>query len=225
MNWEAVCKNKLFQGIDLDHLERMLECSMSRYRTYCRGESVFSQEEKASSLYVLLKGRVVLVKQLISGRKNILYEVSENDIFGEHYIFCDDSVYRYGAQAVTDVEVLQIPCSFFYGFCSETCDHHRKLIRNMLEILSAKEWMSVRKMNIISATSLKERISIWLMDEAREDGVVQLKMNREELADYIGVARPSLSRALMKMQNEGMIEVDRTHIKILDIEKLENFCN
>ena len=63
------------------------------------------------------------------------------------------------------------------------------------------------------------------MDEAREDGVVQLKMNREELADYLGVARPSLSRALMKMQNEGMIEVDRTHIKILDIEKLENFCN
>jgi CRP-like cAMP-binding protein len=63
------------------------------------------------------------------------------------------------------------------------------------------------------------------MDESDENGVVQLKMNREELADYLGVARPSLSRALMRMQKEEMIEVDRCRIKILNYEKIENFCN
>lgn len=224
MNWEAIQKNKLFQGIDPEHLERMLECSKSRYKKYHRGEIIFHQEDDACSLYVLLKGRVTLAKQLISGRKNILYEVTENHVFGEHYIFGDDSVYKYGAQASDDVEVLEIPCSFFYSFCSETCGHHQKLIRNMLEILAMKEWLSVKKLNIVSAASLKERISIWLLDEAGEEGIVPLKMNREELADYLGVARPSLSRALMRMQSEGMIEVSRTQIKILDIEKMENLC-
>ena len=98
-------------------------------------------------------------------------------------------------------------------------------MRNILGILATKEWLSVKKLNIVSASSLKERISIWLMDEADEDGMVHLKMNREELADYLGVARPSLSRALMRMQSEEMIDVGRNYMKIINYEKIENFCN
>ena len=225
MNWEVLRKHKLFHGIDPDHLERMLVCSKSRYKIYKKGEMVFHQEDKACCLYVLLKGRVLIVKHLISGRKNTLYEVMENHIFGEHYIFGETMTYQYGAQAACDLEVLEIPCTFFYSFCAENCGHHQILMRNILGILATKEWLSIKKLNIISASSLKERISIWLMDESDENGVVQLKMNREELADYLGVARPSLSRALMRMQREEMIEVDRCKIKILNYEKIENFCN
>ena len=41
------------------------------------------------------------------------------------------------------------------------------------------------------------------------------------MADYLGVARPSLSRALMRMQKDGLIEAGKNEIKILDREKLE----
>ena len=225
MNWEVIRKHKLFRGIAPDHLERMLECSKSRYKKYKKGEMIFHQEDDACCLYVLLKGRVMIVKHLISGRKNTLYEVMENQIFGEHYIFGDTMTYQYGAQASTDIEVLEMPSTFFYSICAENCGHHQTLMRNVLGILATKEWLSIKKLNIVSAASLKERISIWLMDEADEDGIVQLKMNREELADYLGVARPSLSRALMRMQSEGMLEVGRNHIRILDDEKIEKFCN
>ena len=46
-------------------------------------------------------------------------------------------------------------------------------------------------------------------------------MNREELADYLGTTRPSLSRELMKMQEEGLIRVEKKFIYIPDREKLE----
>lgn len=224
MNWDAIRKHKIFKGIDPDHLKRMLECSKTRYRKYKKGSILFQQEDPACYLYVLLSGRVVIARQLISGRKNTLYEVTENHIFGEHYIFGENNVYQYGAQASTDVEVLEIPCCFFYSFCSENCGHHQTLMRNVLSILAMKEWLSIKKLNIVSASSLKERVSIWLMDEATDQGIVSLKMNREELADYLGVARPSLSRALMRMQEEGILEVGKKHIKILDFGKIEVFC-
>lgn len=224
MNREIIENNRLFQGIDSESLERMLVCSKACLKSYPRGTIIFQQEETARVIYVLLTGRVSIVKQLISGRKNILYEINEGQVFGEHYLFGNDQVYKYGAQAGTDIQVLEIPWGFFYGFCSEACDHHRQLVQNMLEILSMKEWLTIKKLNIVSATSLKERISTWLVDEADADGVVTLKMNREELADYLGVARPSLSRALMKMQSEGMIEASRTRIRIMDREKIENYC-
>lgn len=222
---ETIEKNRLFRGIEGEELERMLICSKARYKKYGRGEAIFHQEEEARKIFVLLKGRTAIVRHLISGRKNILYEVDEGQVFGEQYFFGGNPIYKYGAQASTDIEVLEIPWEFFHCFCSEACGHHRQLVQNMLEILSMKEWIAVKKLNVVSATSLKERISTWLMDEADANDIVRLKMNREELADYLGVARPSLSRALMKMQSEGMIEVNKRFIRILDKEKIISFCN
>ena len=222
---DNVERNKLFKGIEKDSLNRMLVCSKAQYKKYKKGETVFHQEMEAKVIYALLSGRVAIVKHLISGRKNILYEVGPRDVFGEHYFFGDSRIYKYGAEAYTDIEVLEIPWQFLFCFCNEACKHHQQLVQNMLEILSMKEWMTIKKLNIVSTVSLTERISTWLLDEAETSNVVKLKLNREELADYLGVARPSLSRALMRMQKDGLIEAGKNQIKILDREKLENFSN
>lgn len=222
---DNVERNKLFKGIEKDSLNRMLVCSKAQYKKYKKGETVFHQEMEAKVIYALLSGRVAIVKHLISGRKNILYEVGPGDVFGEHYYFGDSRIYKYGAEAYTDIEVLEIPWQFLFCFCNEACKHHQQLVQNMLEILSMKEWMTIKKLNIVSTVSLTERISTWLLDEAETSNVVKLKLNREELADYLGVARPSLSRALMRMQKDGLIEAGKNQIKILDREKLENFSN
>ena len=45
-------------------------------------------------------------------------------------------------------------------------------------------------------------------------------MNREELADYLGVTRPSLSRTMMELQKMGLIKVDGRKVWIMDMEEL-----
>lgn len=223
MNWEAIQENRIFKEMSREDLEHVFACSKTGKQTYHRGEMIFHQGENAVYLYVLLKGRVTIAKQYASGKRNTLYEVRENHIFGEYYIFGKERIYKYNAKAMNEVELLKIPGSYFSGYCSKQCRCHRNLIDNMLEVLSEKEWMAIKKVSIVSSVSLKERISIWLLDEAGEDDIVYLDMNREELADYLGVARPSLSRALMKMQSEGMIEVERNKIRVLDRKKIEKF--
>ena len=159
---DNVERNKLFKGIEKDSLNRMLVCSKAQYKKYKKGETVFHQEMEAKVIYALLSGRVAIVKHLISGRKNILYEVGPGDVFGEHYFFGDSRIYKYGAEAYTDIEVLEIPWQFLFCFCNEACKHHQQLVQNMLEILSMKEWMTIKKLNIVSTVSLTERISTWL---------------------------------------------------------------
>ena len=95
------------------------------------------------------------------------------------------------------------------------------ITRNMLEIQSEKNVSMTRKLHLLSGTTLRERISLWLLEQAGEDNIVNLTMNREELADYLGTTRPSLSRELMKMQQEKLIEADRSVIRIIDRETLE----
>lgn len=219
MDWKVVGNNRLFQGISETELKRMLGCAKFNYKKYHKGDVIFRQDESVENFYVLLKGRVSIAKHLISGKKNILYIVGENHIFGE------EQSYQYGAWAISEVELIEMPKTFFYSFCSNACEHHKQLIQNILEMLSMKEWLAVKKINIVSAVSLKERISIWMLEEADDQGVVQVEMNREELADYLGVARPSLSRTLMQMQSEGTIEVEKKQIRILDIKKIRTLCN
>ncbi|MBD5501975.1 MAG: winged helix-turn-helix domain-containing protein, partial [Lachnospiraceae bacterium] len=89
---------------------------------------------------------------------------------------------------------------------------------------SENNFKITRKLHIISTSSLRERIAIWLLDTMDERGNVELKMNREQLADFLGAARPSLSRELMRMQADGLIEVSRKSIMIHDREAIEIFC-
>lgn len=223
MNWEVIEENQLFKKMSREDLLHIFKCSKTERQSYRRGEMIFRPGEQARYLYVLLKGRVTLSRYYVTGKKNTLYEVRADQIFGEHYIFGKEPVYKYCAKAMSDVELLKIPGAYFSGYCSEQCQCHRDLIHNMLEVLSEKEWMAIKKVNIVSSVSLKERISTWLLDEAEADDIVRLEMNREELADYLGVARPSLSRALMKMQNEGLIEVGKKSIRILQREEIEKY--
>lgn len=215
-------KNKLFNGIAGPDLERLLTCSKSRFRTYPQGTVVYQQENQPKKLFVMLKGRAAVIKILFSGKKNILYEVADDSVFGENSFFHQGEHNVCGVEALTDLEVLEIPWDFFSCFCDEGCKLHRRLIQNMLEILSQKEWQATKKLSIVSSTSLKTRLIRWLLMEANEEGIVRLTMNREELADFLGVARPSLSRTLAQLKEEDVIELLKKEIRIKNFSKIEN---
>ena len=82
---------------------------------------------------------------------------------------------------------------------------------------------------MVTPTSLKERIANWLLDCLETDSTgndtVYLRMDREELSEFLGVARPSLSRALMKLKEEGVIDVEKNRIIVLDRYALEEIAN
>ena len=216
--------NSLFRNVSEESIARILVCSGAKFRTYNKDETIFRQGEQADYFYALLKGNVSIISYMPSGKVNALYHVAAGALIGEHYsnhLDSDGRVYWYEAAACESVEVLAVPWQYLYGFCDKACDHHKQLIQNLYESMSTKEWMAVRKLNVLGFASVQERAAAWLLQEADASDTVLLKTNREEQADYLCVARPSLSRTLMQMQKAGLIEADRKQIRILDREKLE----
>lgn len=218
---ENLESSKLFQLITEEETQRILKCSKARMRQHPAGTYIFEQGGLPTRLFLLLSGQVQICKDFTSGKRDVLYLVEPGNVFGEIFLFGDRKRYWYDAVAVTDVSVLEMPWDFFYHFCSNACDHHKQLTQNMLEILSEDNFKITRKLHIISTSSLRERIAIWLIDSMNENSVVELRMNREQLADFLGVARPSLSRELMRMQKDGLIEVSRKTIRICDRDAVE----
>jgi CRP-like cAMP-binding protein len=221
MDMESLESSKLFQLINETETERILKCSKSRNKEYPAGTYIFEQGGVPTRLFLLLGGQVQICKDFTSGKRDVLYLVEAGNVFGEIFLFGDKKHYWYDAVAITDVTVLEMPWDFFYHFCSNACDHHKQLTQNMLEILSENNFKITRKLHIVSTSSLRERIAIWLIDSMDESSHVELRMNREQLADFLGVARPSLSRELMRMQKDGLIEVGRHFIKVCDKNAVE----
>ena len=214
----------LFADMSEDDIQRCLTCSCAEVVTYEKEELVFLQSDKPSKVLILLEGTIVICNDSVSGKRSIVTTVERGgELFGEVFLFLNKQEYDHYAQAVTTVKVLQIPREFFYRTCGENCHYHAKLISNMLSILAQKAYYLNRKLQIMSCGTLRQKIIKTLLQNASEDGRVCLSMNREEFADFLNVARPSLSRELMKMQEEELIKIAKKEIVILQLEELQNF--
>jgi CRP-like cAMP-binding protein len=80
-----------------------------------------------------------------------------------------------------------------------------------------------KKIEYLSAKSIRSKVSNYLLDISRVNGgiIFKIPMKRHELADYLNMPRPSFSREMGLMRDEGIIEFDGSLIKIKNILILE----
>lgn len=215
----------LFQHISREAAERMLVCSKAQFREYPAGSLIFGEDDKPKYLYLLLEGKIQIAKHLPSGKRNLLFQIREMEVFGEIFSGAKEQYYWYEATAVKKSKVLVLPYHFIYGVCSNACEHHRMVIRNLLDIQARNNLQMTKKLHIITNTTLKQKIALWAVDMSDENGKVVMDMNREELADYLGVTRPSLSRTMMEMQKQGVIRIDGKTVWIKNMEEIEKIID
>lgn len=216
-------KSLLFYNMSNAEIEHSLECSKSQIVSYKKDEMIFYMDDKPEKLHVLIEGSVAVCYDSLSGKRNIITTINhEGDLFGEVFLFLDKQVYENYTVAVTDTKVLEMPKDYLYITCGKGCNFHTVLTSNMLSILAGKAYYLNQKLNILSGHTLRQKICKLLVRNSTKDGNVELHMNREELADFLNVARPSLSRELMKMQDEKLIEINKNKIKIIDFEEIQN---
>lgn len=214
----------LFSGMNDSEIKKCLGCSGANVRRYRKDEILFHEGDTPQYLFLLLSGAVTVCRDSLSGKRTLVTTFHTlGELFGEVYLFLQQTNYDYYAVAMKDCEVVQMPKSFFYHTCSESCSHHEKLIKNMLAILAGKARFLNQKLHLMSSTSLRQKIVKFLFENIQDDGTVTLKMNREEMADYLGTTRPSVSRELMKMQEEGLIEVSGKWFRFINLSEMEEY--
>lgn len=218
--WKAC---PLFAEMSDCDIKECLACSRARVVSYEKDAHIFSQQDQPENVWILLEGSVAICSDSSAGSRNIITTLEQSgELFGEVFLFLNRDTYDFYAQATSKAIILKFPKSIFDHTCDKNCRHHSKLISNMLSILAQKAYYLNRKLQILSGTTLRKKIAEFLLQAASMDGRVVLSMNREELADFLNVARPSLSRELMNMRKEGLIDIQKNEILIRNREHLEN---
>lgn len=211
----------LFADMSSEEIAYLLRCSKAAVRNYEKGQEIFRENEKSRDIYVLLKGKLLVSKQYSSGRRIIFCEIHEKEVFGILIHVKPEAKYWYDAIAVTDCRVLCISWDFLFSFCQDSCEVHKTFIKNMIRVQADISVSQMKKLGILSGATVEAKLGLLMLELMDGQGNVDFKMNREELADFLGITRPSLSRSLMQMQKKGIIQVDRSRVRILDLNELE----
>lgn len=181
----------------LDHLtekERTSLWKSSIEKTWERQELIFQKMDEPRYLYVLLQGQICVCDESEDGNRNILTIISEKeDCFGEVYLFMD-MPYPFYAEAMKKSKVLMIP--------REVLREYGQISQNLNVMLSQKAYTLSQKLKLLMKDSLREKI----LEYIQQHGDVVLK--RHEMASYLGVSRPALSKELYRMVDDGLLVID-----------------
>ena len=80
-----------------------------------------------------------------------------------------------------------------------------------------------KKLEYLTIKGMRGKLSALFLDQYRKEGraTFTLSMNRNQMADFLNVSRPSMSRELSRMKEEGLIDYHLSSIRLLDIPALE----
>ena len=212
---------QIFRDLTEEEMQKSLVCSQAVTRAYQKNEYIFRQEDRPLKLYFLLEGEVELGSINLNGKVTRMSLLKEGEYFGEVELFLRQPGYSCYARAKKKVTLLEVSQSFFGGRCERNCVHHSKVIFNMLQLFAERVDQNNHQIEVLTSGNLRQRICAFLIENCNPDYSVTLYMNREELASYLNTTRPSLSRMLLSLQDEGVIRLSaRNKIQILDYDKV-----
>lgn len=174
--------------------------SSSKILHFKKGESIFEIEDIPKYLYILLSGVVYVCENTLEGKRNIIAVFEERgECFGEVVLFLD-APYPYYTLMAQEGELLAIPKDFVISYMSKA----------MNKVLAKKAFNLSNKIQLLSKASLREKILHYLSSHP------QTPLKRYELADFLGVSRPALSKEILAMIKEGVIiEDNKNRLKII----------
>lgn len=226
---EAVLKgSSLCKNMTDEEISRILSNPCNRVKVYQRGSKIFQEADMPEKVYILLSGCITVAKDTLSGKRLMLTQIDEpGQMFGEVYVFMQRPSYDMYAEASEESAVFVMDGRMFFkedgeqGAAGSGERVFHTLRNNLLIIFAEKAYFMNQKLRILGSTSIREKVVRYLIDRQGQDGRIKAGLMREEMADYLHIPRPSLSRELGKMRGEGILKLERREIIILDQKKLE----
>ena len=215
--------NPLFKDIPAEEVQRYLIAIKAKTAVYQKDSFIFFESDLPKALFILKSGVVQIEKNDIDGKRIIMnrFETPET-VFGEVYAFLQSVPYDYSCRVIDDAKIIIIPANIFSASAALPAVQ-TKIVQNLLSILAHKAYFLNQKLLIFSSFTLRKKIAVYLLQQTHGQPKITLNLNREAMAEYLAVPRPSLSRELMNMQKDKLLTISKDTVTI-NIDKLENLA-
>ncbi len=188
-------------------------------KTYKKNQLLFRQGEICDALYILMSGSVKTDMIIENGNLLGVEIINAPRPLAPAFIFSSNNRFPVEVTAIADVEVLRIPKDEVIRIMNEQPEFMQQFLNhsaNRTQFLS-------NRLQLLSIKTIKGKFAHFLLEQASKEGsTISINRNQTELAEFFGVARPSLARSISEMINDGVISVNKKEYKITDIAKLRD---
>jgi CRP-like cAMP-binding protein len=209
----ALAACRIFKNIPENRLGGLLESAGARIEDYAAGRIVLHQGDRYESLILVASGRLEARIDDITGRGLTVEHFKASSVVGTAVLISSNPVLPVTLIASSDIVLVKIEKEAVFSLFTR----EPEVLRAYLADAGDKVRFLAEKIRLLRFGSLRQRIAghlISLSDEQKTDNPAW-RYGREQTADLLGVARPSLSRELSLMIHDGLIlEMDRTHVSL-----------
>ena len=189
-----------------------------------KGTAVFQQGETAKSFFVLLHGRLKVVKVTPHGQQVLIRFVNPGDIYGIAKALRRDD-YPATVTAVIDSVTLVWPSEIWEDFMTS----HSSLAMNLMQTMGDRLQEAHTRVKELSTEEVEHRVAhtlLRLVDQSgrnTEEGVlIDFPITQQDIAQASGTTFHSVSRILGAWEGAGLVTVGRRKIVIRDVQGLSH---
>ncbi|SDB84230.1 Crp/Fnr family transcriptional regulator [Williamwhitmania taraxaci] len=210
--FEIISRSPFFRGLSPVQLEEMFSTIVYSVKTFSKGQLIAQREDEVRNLCVLIQGSVKGEMVDFTGKVVKIEEMQAPMPIAHAFVFGEKNRFPVDVVALEEVRILFIPKSELIRLLQGSdviLGNYLNAISNRAQFLSSKLWF-------LSFRTIREKVAQYLLSltqESKSDRVI-ISKSQGELAEFFGVARPSLARVFSEMEQEGLITVERKEITI-----------
>ncbi|MDD2591781.1 MAG: Crp/Fnr family transcriptional regulator [Erysipelotrichaceae bacterium] len=217
----CIRKLPLFASLNDDDLKTLFP--LIKHHSYHKDEIILLEGQTIDSLMLINDGKLKASKYALSGKEQILHIFDIGDFYGEQF-FTDDKINHYTITALTDTKV----CTFTKDDFDKILKDHPNISTSLISSLYKRMRKLETTVSHLNIRDINMRVNALLLEYVQKYGVydgdriiIDLPINREQMANLLGITRETMSRKLSKLEDQKIIKsIDHKHLQILDISRL-----
>lgn len=196
----------LFGGLSEKSKKMLAEIAISK--SFTKGETIFSEDDKAFSVYLLGSGSVELSKSTASSRKIVIRIIQPGEIFGEVILFEKDK-YPATAIALRTSTLFILPKQQFTSLLDSATFR-----QDFIGLLMAKQRYLTQRLIDFQAHDVDERLFLFIKEHFGKRNKIQPGMSKKDMAAAIGTIPETFSRLLLRLKKEDLLHWEEKEIVI-----------
>lgn len=217
MDFSILSRSPLFAGLSTDETEKIMKEIPHKIRKFMAGSLIAQSGEQLTSLILVLTGTTKGEMVDYTGRVIKIEDIPAPHALASAFLFGNRNQFPVNVVAVSDTTIMKIEKNDFLRLLTD----NDRILTNFLDMISNRSQFLTEKIKFLEFKTIRGKLAQFILQRTTSDkSSFRLDINQADLADYFGVARPSLARALKELEDDKMVEATGKLICVVDRRRL-----
>lgn len=218
---KTLSESAVFAGIPEQIIDELLQGEHYQVKAFHPGEVIAQAATACNHVRVILEGMVAGEMMDMTGRILKIEDLGPSKMIAPAFLYGRRKSYPVNVISSDEVTLWQMQRDDF----SKLLQKDIRLLNNFLNAISNRAQFLSEKIRFLSFPTLRAKIAYLFLQYAAGEPAFRLPLTHQQLSELFGVARPSLTREIRQMNNEGLIVAERDMIRIPDMQRLKVLLN